>query len=180
MHIFCLLHSDPKCSSISISTCALYRLIMSVHLPACDSGDYFLVQSNPTITISVFTTPRLERGTNEFLTVNHNILLLSITTLIYNGTNVSPIHNIITKFDCISRGLRISVKSLCHCDHSGHCVWPRTSLCHAQHMINAMEQSPSCEANHFSASQEIPHILWNPKVHYILTYLLHGAESLRS
>ena len=29
-----------------------------------------------------------------------------------------------------------------------------------------MEQSPSWEANRFAASQEIPHILCNPKVHY--------------
>ena len=29
-----------------------------------------------------------------------------------------------------------------------------------------MEQSPSGEANRFSASQEIPRILWNPKVYY--------------
>ena len=29
-----------------------------------------------------------------------------------------------------------------------------------------MEQSPSWEANRFSASQEIPRILWNPKAHY--------------
>jgi hypothetical protein len=29
-----------------------------------------------------------------------------------------------------------------------------------------MEQGPSWEANSFSASQEIPCILWNPKVHY--------------
>jgi len=31
-----------------------------------------------------------------------------------------------------------------------------------------MQQSPSSEANQFSASQEIPHILWNPKIHYCI------------
>ena len=31
-----------------------------------------------------------------------------------------------------------------------------------------MEQSPSWEANQFSASQEISRILWNPKVHYLI------------
>ena len=31
-----------------------------------------------------------------------------------------------------------------------------------------MEQSPSWETNWFSASQEIPRILWNPKVHYYI------------
>ena len=28
------------------------------------------------------------------------------------------------------------------------------------------EQSPSCETNRYSATQEIPRILWNPKFHY--------------
>ena len=30
----------------------------------------------------------------------------------------------------------------------------------------SMEESPSRKSNRFSASQEIPHISWNPKVHY--------------
>ena len=33
-------------------------------------------------------------------------------------------------------------------------------------LTHPMEQSPSWEANWFSANQEIPHILWNQKVHY--------------
>ena len=35
-----------------------------------------------------------------------------------------------------------------------------------RHTTNSMEHSPSWEVNRFSASQEIPHILWKVKVHY--------------
>ena len=37
---------------------------------------------------------------------------------------------------------------------------------HAYLFTHSMQQSPTWEANRFSASQEISHILWNPKAHY--------------
>jgi len=33
-------------------------------------------------------------------------------------------------------------------------------------ITNSMQHSPLWDANRSSASQEIPHIVWNPKVHY--------------
>jgi hypothetical protein len=36
-------------------------------------------------------------------------------------------------------------------------------------LIYSMKQNPSWEANLFSASQDIPCILWNPKVHFHIT-----------
>jgi hypothetical protein len=33
-------------------------------------------------------------------------------------------------------------------------------------MTDSMEQNPSWEAKRYSASQEVPRILWHPKVYY--------------
>ena len=41
-----------------------------------------------------------------------------------------------------------------------------------------MEQSPSWEANRFLTTQEIPYILWNPKVHYHIHKFLQPFPTL--
>jgi hypothetical protein len=51
--------------------------------------------------------------------------------------------------------------------HNKPCFWITNLPSKILSLINySMLQNPSWEANRFSASQEIPRILWNPKAHY--------------
>ena len=51
---------------------------------------------------------------------------------------------------------------------------------HTYLLTDYMEQSSSWSANRFSASQEIPRILWNPKVHYRIHKCLPPIPILRN
>ena len=46
--------------------------------------------------------------------------------------------------------------------------WPSTSYPHTYLLTHSMEQSLSWEPNRFSVSEEIPRILWIPKLHYLI------------
>ena len=59
--------------------------------------------------------------------------------------------------------------NLCACNNISYNTWflKDKSIKHlTDELINDMEQSNSWKTNKFSDSQEIPLILWNPKVHY--------------
>ena len=74
----------------------------------------------------------------------------------------------------ISNTLASLVRCLCHkrselFDGDILCVVSEDTfftLLHIYLLTYSMEQSPYWEANRFLASQEIPHILWTPNVHY--------------
>jgi len=51
--------------------------------------------------------------------------------------------------------------------------WPWQLVQTINLLTHSMEQSPSWEVSRFAASQEIPRILWNPKLHNCITGAHH-------
>jgi len=77
------------------------------------------------------------------------------------------------KFTFISSGLWYPAFHIITCVSGIYCLHRRIAdtTNHNTYLLTylhtySMEQSPSWEANRFSASQEIPCILWHQKVHY--------------
>jgi hypothetical protein len=62
--------------------------------------------------------------------------------------------------------LQSHFKSLCKQNKIFISVTITYSVLQIKHKLCSMEQSPSWEVNSHSASEEIPHLLWNLKVHY--------------
>ena len=62
----------------------------------------------------------------------------------------------------LNNGNRWDISGCC----TYHQVYLLTYLPITYFLIYSMEENPSWEADRFSASQEIPRILWNPRFHY--------------
>jgi len=73
-------------------------------------------------------------------------------------------HTIITCRQLSSRPCFVSWNGLT-CSRAVSAAQARLHRSAIQYSSYSMEQSPSGEANRFSATQEIPRILWNSKVH---------------
>jgi hypothetical protein len=84
--------------------------------------------------------------------------------------------NLTVVYKMTSGSWRVKKANIFHCKDM-RVIWsPEThnslSLCHDKYnyntLTNSMEQSPSWEANRSSARQEIPRVLWNTKVRYLI------------
>ena len=82
----------------------------------------------------------------------------------HGAQNPRVTHTIITCRQLSSRPCFVSWNGLT-CSRTVSAAQARLHRSAVQYSSYYMEQSPSGEADRFSATQEIPRILWNPKVH---------------
>ena len=87
-------------------------------------------------------------------------------------------HTLQSYYSCVSREIQCSDATAA----PAQCLWTQSCAWRAirQLLTHSMVQRPSWEANWLAASQEIPRILWNPKVHYRIHKLPHPSLSWAS
>ena len=85
-------------------------------------------------------------------------VLFSETYALCKSSSLLKISKNSIHFNVLTYQLFLHIWNFKHCPV--HLLFVKKDLTYS------MEQSPSGEANRFSASQEIPQILWYPKIHY--------------
>ena len=103
------------------------------------------------------------------ITLNFIDLVKEIACLLQSGTwyNTQLINFVLSEDVRCNVGLHMTAVKQFLSVHERYLWWD--SFCKEQFcslLVYSMEQSLSWEATRFSVSQEIPRILWNPKVHH--------------
>ena len=99
---------------------------------------------------------------------------MSVYSVVCKGTTFRYVYSYFVLIFCMPSGFKTFQSELLTVGillTASRARWQETgqsqTVClHRASLTHFMEQSPSWEANRFTDSQEIPRILWNPKVHY--------------
>jgi hypothetical protein len=144
--------SDAKCSLSPVAAVWVYLVVCwwiwqgwgRINIPGTGEGYSNLTDR---MTSRILPLLKVKRIVNQF--IFQTVLTSHLTSLLFVIANISghPANHVT---------VQVTVQN------AQRTVQWRTVLCLLTYF---MQQSPSWEANRFSAKQEIPRILWNPKVH---------------
>jgi hypothetical protein len=168
----------------------IYALLASVYLHTTDhilgkNADYSLTLSfhirpfsNPS-PLTILTVPNWATVKFQYSLIGSKVKILNALFLL--ATLINAVSCVLTRINPCTRLTGSLWLCLCLCPSKLLCrlvtisfplktklIFLNKSVLSIKCIIltYSMEQSPSWEANRFAASQEIPRILWNPKVHY--------------